>query len=428
MKKNNYLLLAIFCIHQIYSQVPFTHISTSTFNAERVASFGVIDTNTDFLEITNSTQFDNSFIPSIWAHQQSDNRFVLRLFATTNSTNDYGSIPMMIFRAEIRNNLNPQAPTGGSFPWGTLPINVSSRPLFGWENGNTQLMRIMSNGFVGINTTNPTALFHTKGSVRFENLPTITSNRYILTTDVDGNVSSQLSSSFSGSGITNSCGNTNFVLKNGTTDISCSNIFDNGTGVGIGTTSPTAIFHTNGSLRFENIDDKNNPTKILGTDISGNVFEYNPTDLIGSHQDYDWLRPDGTLATSIDDNIYTNGKVGVNTNIFPSQVGDVDVSSYSLFVKGGILTEEVRVALSSDWADYVFDEDYQLEPLSSVEKYIQKNKHLKDVPDAEHVKKEGIELGEMNKILLLKVEELTLHLISMEKKIQALEAEIKKTK
>jgi hypothetical protein len=66
---------------------------------------------------------------------------------------------MMIFRAEIRNGLNLTAPnTTGEFPWGTTSALVTNRPLFAWENGNTQLMRILANGNVGVgmkNTDNP---------------------------------------------------------------------------------------------------------------------------------------------------------------------------------------------------------------------------------------------------------------------------------
>jgi len=507
MKKLIYSLILFLTQIILFAQVPFTHISNSTFNAERVASFGVIDVSTDFLEITNSTQFDNSFIPSIWAHQETDNRYVLRHFATTNSFRDTGSIPIMIFRTEIRNNLNYIAPVGGSFPWGTAAANVSNRPLFGWENGNTQLMRMMANGFLGIATTSPTALLHTNGTVRFENIPTATTNTYVLTTDGNGNVSRQLASSFN-NGLVNNCNTTNFIIKKGATAFTCSQIFDNGTGIGIGTLNPSSLFHTNGTLRFENLVDATAPFKILGTDNSGNVFEYDPDELSNENTfdadwlkpdgsipgsinddiytlgniginvtnpaanlhasgtlrfenlvdatapfkilgtdnsgnvfeydpaelsnentfDADWLKPDGSIPGSINDDIYTFGKVGINTDEFPSMVGDIDVTEYSLFAKGGILTEEIRVALSSEWADYVFENEYELEPLENVEKFIKENKHLKDVPSAKEVEKNGIDLGEMNKVLLLKIEELTLYMIELNKKLELQRLEIEKLK
>jgi hypothetical protein len=508
MKTKIILLLTLLTNLFVFSQSQFQNVATSgTNNAERVANFSVSDATNELLEITNSTNINGQFIPSLWAHHQADNRFVFRHFITTNSAQDNGTIPMMIYRAEIRDNLNLSAGPTGDFPWGTTAANVVNRPLFAWENGNTQLMRMLANGFLGIGTTTPTALLHTNGTVRFENIPTTTSNTYVLTTDINGNVSRQLATSF-GSTLVNNCNTTNFIIKKGATDFTCSQIFDNGIGVGIGTINPTTLFHTNGTLRFQNLADSTSPFKILGTDNTGNVFEYNPSELSGTanndydwlrpdgtfassindniytngnvginvtnptarlntngtlkfenladstspfkilgtdttgnvfeynlselsgtaSNDYDWLKPDGSFATSINDDIYTNGKVGINTNIFPTQVGDVDVSSYSLFSKGGILTEEVRVALSSEWADFVFKKEYKLESLKNVEKFITDNKHLKGVPSANEVEKNGIELGEMNKILLLKIEELTLYLIEMNKKIESLDAEIEKLK
>ncbi len=70
-----------------------------------------------------------------------------------------------------------------------------------------------------------------------------------------------------------------------------------------------------------------------------------------------------------------------------------------------------------------FSKDYNLRPLSEVEAFIKKNKHLPDVPSAKQVEAEGIKLKEMNATLLKKVEELTLYMIELEKKVAALEAE-----
>src|SRR5690554_2405797 len=420
-------ILIFFCLVNlvIYSQVPYTHISSSTFNAERVASFGVVDVSTDFLEITNSTQFDNSFIPSIWAHQETDTRFVLRHFATTTSSQDDGDIPIMIFRTEIRNNLNYIAPIGGSFPWGTTASNILYRPLFAWENGNTQLMRILANGNVGINTTTPTALLHTVGSLRFQNLIDASSPFRLLGVDSNGNVYRYSPSDFGGGSVSDF----DWLKPDGTTPSSINdNIYTNGF-VGINVSNPVANLHTNGTLRFENIAENTNPFRVLGTDSLGNVFKYNPSEFSGnSTSDFDWLKPDGTIPTSINDNIYTNGKVAINTNVFPSQVGNVNVSSYSLFVTGGILTEEVRVALVGDWADFVFEDGYPLESLEKVEEHIKEKKHLKGVPSEKEVKEDGIELVEMNKILLMKVEELTLYVIELNKRLNAQQEEIKQLK
>lgn len=121
-----------------------------------------------------------------------------------------------------------------------------------------------------------------------------------------------------------------------------------------------------------------------------------------------------------------NGKVGVSTSTFPTSVGGANVSTYTLFVKGGILTEEVRIR--TGWADYVFQPGYQLRDLGSVEKYIKENGHLPNVPSAKTVEDQGLSLGEIAKIQQEKIEELTLHLIEINKKLTAQEEEITKLK
>lgn len=112
-----------------------------------------------------------------------------------------------------------------------------------------------------------------------------------------------------------------------------------------------------------------------------------------------------------------NAKVGIGYNFgnYPTTAGSVDVSGYNLFVKGGILTEEVRVILQTDWADYVFAKDYKLPTLSEVEHFIHTNGHLPNVPSAQKIKEDGIELGEMAKIQQEKIEELTLYIIQLNK-------------
>ena len=130
------------------------------------------------------------------------------------------------------------------------------------------------------------------------------------------------------------------------------------------------------------------------------------------------------------DQLKFNGKVGIGGNStiefgnYPITANNVNVSSYNLFVKGGILTEEVRVSLATTWADYVFNKDYNLKPLSEVEQFILKNGHLPNVPSANQVKEEGIELGEMAKIQQEKIEELTLYLIQQHKEIQELKTQL----
>jgi hypothetical protein len=142
----------------------------------------------------------------------------------------------------------------------------------------------------------------------------------------------------------------------------------------------------------------------------------------------------------LNDNLKFHTKVGIGPGgnvydsfgIFPNNASGVNVANYNLFVKGGILTEEVRVSLASTWADYVFAKDYILKPLSEVERFINTNGHLPNVPSAKQVKEEGVELGEMAKIQQEKIEELTLYVIeqnkineSQAKEIEVLKAQMK---
>jgi hypothetical protein len=114
------------------------------------------------------------------------------------------------------------------------------------------------------------------------------------------------------------------------------------------------------------------------------------------------------------------------------KIGDVQTQfdGYKLYVEQGILTEKVKVAVkdSKDWYDNVFAPDYQLISLQKLEKYIQENKHLPDVPTTEEVVANGLDLGKMNATLLKKVEELTLYMISIKKELDETKASLQELK
>jgi hypothetical protein len=100
------------------------------------------------------------------------------------------------------------------------------------------------------------------------------------------------------------------------------------------------------------------------------------------------------------------GNVGIGTN---------DPGTWKLAVKGKIRAEEIKV--ETGWADYVFKEGYNLPTLEEVEKYIKERGHLINIPSAKEVEANGVELGEMNKLLLEKIEELTLYTLQQQKEI-----------
>ena len=115
-----------------------------------------------------------------------------------------------------------------------------------------------------------------------------------------------------------------------------------------------------------------------------------------------------------------NGNIGIGTDITNIQ------DDYKLFVNGKILCERVRVINDVPGADYVFDNNYNLKSLKDIEDFIAKNKHLPEIPSADEMKKDGIDLTDMNILLLKKVEELTLYIIDLKKENDKIKAENEK--
>tara|TARA_R110002074_G_scaffold5143_5_gene25271 strand:+ start:13621 stop:14697 length:1077 start_codon:yes stop_codon:yes gene_type:complete len=122
--------------------------------------------------------------------------------------------------------------------------------------------------------------------------------------------------------------------------------------------------------------------------------------------------PSGTSIWSETNSIasYT-GKVGIGTTT---------PGNYELAVNGEIRAKEIKVEIA-DWPDYVFTENYTLPTLEEVQKHIDQNGHLINIPSAKEIEANGLELGKMNRLLLEKIEELTLYMLQQEKRIQYLE-------
>lgn len=169
--------------------------------------------------------------------------------------------------------------------------------------------------------------------------------------------------------------------------------------IGIGTNLPDSVLHLKGGFKYEH------PTagagKVLTSDANGGAS---------------WQTPGGGQWTSFGINTYHTNTLGT---VFIGMTNIAD-SSYRLFVEKGIRTRKVKVDINN-WPDYVFQPEYQLRSIPDVEKYIKVNGHLPDVPSAAEIEKEGASLGDNQAILLKKIEELTLYIIEMNKKIEALE-------
>ena len=109
--------------------------------------------------------------------------------------------------------------------------------------------------------------------------------------------------------------------------------------------------------------------------------------------------------------IKPNGNIGIGTT---------DTKGFKLGVDGKIAATEVKIATYANWSDFVFENEYNLPTLKEVEQHIKEKGHLKDIPSAEEVEKDGFFLGDMNSKLLQKIEELTLYTIDQQKEIEEL--------
>ena len=167
--------------------------------------------------------------------------------------------------------------------------------------------------------------------------------------------------------------------------------------VGIGTITPTAQFHTTGTVRLAGLTCDSTKTRVLVSDTSGNLF-YRSASGLGGH----WLYTNGTQYDSLD-------------NI---AIGTSNPQGYKLAVNGTAIFTKVKVKTAGTWPDYVFGNDYQLPDLQWLDNYLARYRHLPGIASEAEVQKDGIDVGEHQAALLKKIEELTLYLIDENKKLQ----------
>lgn len=296
--------------------------------------------------------------------------------------------------------------------------NISPIPLFQWyyrpagSTTETMLMNLTAAGNLGLGVS-PTQKLDVNGTIKATGfvMPTGAGAGKVLTSNASGTATWQ----------TPATGSSQWTTSG-------TNIYFNSGNVGIGLTNPLFKLHvsktadnyfyytdhglcvffkpsggTSSEVRVGNAWEK---PSIYGSNNLWLLTELNKTIYFGSSNSESMrLQPDGKLA------------IGGSTLTTPG--------TYRLYVADGILTEKVKVAVktTANWADYVFAPDYQLKPLLEVESFITENKHLPGVPSAEEVVEQGIDMATMDAKLLEKIEELTLYMIDMNKKVEVLQKE-----
>jgi hypothetical protein len=313
------------------------------------------------------------------------------------------------------------------------------------KSNNSERMRITSGGNVGVGITNPARTFHVQTSQ--------TNGGIRVTQTTSGFSAMELFNSSSGghnwavvsTGNGNGEGAGNFGLydySNGGYRF----FINGGTGnVGIGTINPLHKFHVdNGNIFLSGTSNLGGPMILFGNGPSSPNngqwgIEYVPSSMgtaglnfwrpwpTTNAGNYFMFLADNTGYVGINTNNPT-ARLTVNGNVLIGDPASVSMpSGYKLYVESGILAEKVKVALknTSDWSDYVFEKDYQLAKLEEVENYVLENKHLPNIPSAQEVVNGGLDLAQMDSKLLGKVEELTLYIISLNKRIAELEKQNK---
>ena len=203
--------------------------------------------------------------------------------------------------------------------------------------------------------------------------------------------------------------------------------------VGVGTNAPTSRLHVVGnqtlegnltfidgtqSIQFANPGTTPNPMIFMFASGTANtarmVIAHSPAyptwglQYNDNGDQFDFLGA-GTSRMSIN---LSNGNVGIG----------VASAVYKLEVCGTIRANEMRV--ETGWCDYVFEKDYKLRTLKELEAFINKNKHLPGIAPASEIEKDGLKLGETNKAMMEKIEELTLYVIQLSKENKKLQEQI----
>ena len=177
----------------------------------------------------------------------------------------------------------------------------------------------------------------------------------------------------------------------------------------------------------------NDPTSGSALDINGITYARSQVGILTMPTTSAALEVNGTTYARSNVGIKTtpnpnaaldvNGIVFVSNKISINETDPIKIGTHSLAVNGTAIFTKAFVKLnngSPGWPDYVFTDSYKLRSLKDLEAYIEENNHLPEIPSANDIQKNGIDLGENQSLLLKKIEELSLYVIAQNKQQQQL--------
>ena len=282
-------------------------------------------------------------------------------------------------------------------------------------------LSVSTSGNVGIGTLSPASLFHVNGSSILGGAISVFGDATFSTV----NPTLQLQNSGVDKGFVQLSGDNIRIGTNSANDLGKFIIRNNGLdrvfvdpagNMGVGVASPAAKLDVAGKIRIGATGEA------LKIDGNGSFIQFYLNGVAKTYMQQvgNDLRIGNSSGNSTGRLYLFGDEVAINTN--------GPASGYSLSVGGEIICEELRVELQGNgpWPDYVFAKEYKLKPLAELKSFVQENKHLPNMPAAAQVEDEGFDVGDMNRRLLEKVEELTLYIIQQQEEIDALKVAVQK--
>ncbi len=279
---------------------------------------------------------------------------------------------------------------GGSTGGGWIGTQ-SNHPFSFFTNNGSAIMTLTESGNVGIGNNSPVDKFNVTTGIGFGISHTVGAQSFSTYIDAVGvMVGSKNTAPFH-----------LFVGSSGPTLTILANKF-----VGIGNTNPTEPLNLSTNFGYGFSHSAGGQAFATFIDPSG-VFA-------GSKVNAPFHLYVGTNGPNM--TILANGNIGIGTT----------VPTYKLSVNGNIRSKEVVV--ETGWADYVFGKEYRLLPLEELKQFIDQHKHLPNIPSAKEIEEKGLNVGDVQKRMMEKIEELTLYLLEANSQIRQLQIEMESLK